>query len=208
MAILVKCKCGTTFSVPDDYAGKMGACKKCGGILQIPKKEQAKPNISTRPKESETKKLGAKKPALQRPKSIPADERPRSRYSYKPSSSKRPIVIALGVACAAAVIVGLLLFLSQSPYDRGYGLGIDAGNKMMEAMNETSGEDGIPNPAALAEKVKLIIAGIKKVELDYKNDRDAHKEFLSGFFQGMKKSYQSHTGEQLGLDINKLLGNM
>jgi hypothetical protein len=39
MAIKVKCKCGASYDVPDEWAGRKARCKRCQGSIGIPKRE-------------------------------------------------------------------------------------------------------------------------------------------------------------------------
>ena len=43
MPIRVRCSCGHSLSVPDQYAGKSGKCPKCGQMLKIPAVEAGGP---------------------------------------------------------------------------------------------------------------------------------------------------------------------
>jgi hypothetical protein len=61
MAIAALCgKCSSRFSVPDQYAGKKGKCKKCGAVVTVPAASAA-PTTD--------------KPAMTRRKSAPAAKR-------------------------------------------------------------------------------------------------------------------------------------
>ena len=62
MAITFKCAgCGSTFKVPDQYAGKRAKCKKCGATLQVP----TAPKVSPEPTAAKTEPASSTQPRPQ-----------------------------------------------------------------------------------------------------------------------------------------------
>lgn len=54
MAITFKCsKCGSSFKVPEQHAGKRAKCKKCGAILQVPKVPETSPKSTAQKPKAE-----------------------------------------------------------------------------------------------------------------------------------------------------------